>query len=102
MKKILFLFMMFMGLMSSLHAMDTGQIGCDVEKSQTLSETDGVTFMPESIASGKVIITQRDTLIYGLLLKGQENIRKISLAKVPQIVCTNNSLGYVLSGEYGV
>ena len=35
MKKILFLFIMVMGLMSSLYALDTGQaVGCDIEKSQ--------------------------------------------------------------------
>ena len=42
MKKIMFLFLMVMGLMSSLYALDTGQIGCDVEKSQTFSTIDGV------------------------------------------------------------
>jgi len=38
MKKILFLFLMVIGLMSSLYALDTGQsVGCDGDKSQTIN-----------------------------------------------------------------
>ena len=56
--------LMFMGLMSSLYALDTIKIGCDVEKSQTLDVIDDATSIPASKETVKVNILHKDTLMY--------------------------------------
>ena len=56
--------LMFIGLMSSLYALDTGQIGCDVEKSQTLIGADGIVDIPSDATFVKVNILHKDTLMY--------------------------------------
>jgi len=63
MKKVLFLMLvMLLGAFASpLFAYD---IGCDIEKSQTLSDFDGATSMPSDITISKVNIWHRDTLAY--------------------------------------
>ena len=64
MKKILFILLMVVGLMSSLYALDTSQVGCDVEKSQTLIGCDGVKTTPVDITYTKVNILHKDSLMY--------------------------------------
>jgi len=81
MKKILFLFLMVMGLMSSLYALDTSQgAGCDAQMSQTLSEIDGVKTTPSDVTFVKVNILHKDTLIYSWGESGDNKMKKFRLA----------------------
>jgi len=83
MKKILFLFMMFVGLMSSLHALDTIKIGCDAEKSQLEGAScKAVSAADTDVVLAKVNIWHRDSLMYSWGESGDNrlNIGKSSLA----------------------
>ena len=64
MKKVLFFMLIFMGLMSSLYALDTVKIGCDIEKSQTFDIINDVTSVPSDIVIGQVYIWHKDTIHY--------------------------------------
>lgn len=60
MKKILFMFLMVMGLFSSALALETIKIGCDVEKSQW---GEGADASPAIAPSQKVSVLHKDTLM---------------------------------------
>ena len=66
MKKILFLMLMFMGLLSSLYALETTKIGCGIEKSHTLDIINDATSVPSDMIVGQVYIHHKDTLMYSL------------------------------------
>ena len=103
MKKILFLFMMFVGLMSSLHALDTLKIGCDGYKSQLVGiESKAVSNDTADAVLAKVNIWHRDSLMYSWG-EGVDNIRKSSLAlHVSKQMHTHERKGRIDCGEGGV
>lgn len=106
MKKLMFLFLMVIGLMSSLAALDTGQIGCDVQKSQTLSETDGVKSTPASATTAKVNILHRDNLMYSLGEGGLDKLKIIWTSGCNQNTKTDRAYATVAvvcypRGEHG-
>ena len=97
MKKIMFLLLMCIGLLSSLYALDTGRpISCDVEKSQILSETDGLKITPNDVAYVKVNILHKDTLTHSL---GECGIKDNRMSKKwifkANIMCKNGGYGSV-------
>ena len=66
MKKLIVMLLMMVAsaFASQLFALDTIKIGCDVEKSKTLSELDGVVDIPSDLIFVKVNILHKDTLMY--------------------------------------
>ena len=63
MKKILFLMLMFMGLLSSLYALDTSQVGCGIESKSQMNAT-GDFNTAEVSDTATIIISHKDTLMY--------------------------------------
>ena len=60
MKKVLFLMLMFMGLMSSLYALDTVANGCGIESKSQPGYGGG----KSAIVIGQINIWHRDNLMY--------------------------------------
>jgi len=80
MKKILFLFMMNIGLFSSLHATDSIHMDeRDSYKSHSVDGADMVIKTPSDVTFVKVNILHKDTLMYSWG-EGIDNIGKSSLA----------------------
>ena len=95
MKRIMFLFLMLFGLMGSLYAIDTLPSGCDIQKSQTLSEIDGIVDIPQDVAFVKVNILHRDTLMYSVIPETSLIIRRSG------VVCNTKTYDILgISGGY--
>lgn len=102
MKKIMFLMLMFAGLMSSLYALDTiTGPSCDIQKSQMNGiESYSPAPLPTQIVLSKIDIMQRDTLLYswgeGLGNKGK-NVNSIA------VICSKSTpkIGGGYSNETG-